>query len=606
MNDYRQSSKQTIGYLRLSKDDEQSGESNSITNQRRLLEEYAERNDLAPCGFIVDDGYSGTNFQRPGWAQLMEKVEAGEVSTILFKTMDRMGRDYLRVGLYREMFREKGIRIIAVADNYDSAAGDDDLSPFREIMAEFYAKDISKKIKSVLNAKGRDGKPLGSIPIYGFKKDPDNTNARIIDDEAAAVVRRIFQMTISGAGPHMIAKTLMEEKVERPSYYMYRTGIVLSPGKCNLDLPYNWRSNSVTVILGHREYMGDLLNFKTTKLSYKSKKQIINAPDKVLVFENALPVIIDRETWELAQKCRRTVRRPIGVHEPNPLTGLVFCAQCGGKMHNRRSDYTEDKNGKKQTPVDSYECTTYRKNQNKFIDECSIHFIRTSVIRELVLDTIRKTSTYVRDNEAEFTEKLREATTIRQADAAKAHKKQLNKNDRRIAELDVLFRKVYEDNAVGKLTDERFEQMSAAYDKEQADLKAQSAALRSELDSFEQDNLRAGNFIELVRRYTEFGELTPQMLNEFVDKVLVHEADKSSGERRQLVEIHLNYIGRFMIPGDEPIPLTAEEQAAEKERLETKRIKNEKLRVWRARRKAERAAAAENIETITEKTKPAA
>ena len=602
MNDFQQDAKLTILYQRLSKDDEQAGESNSILNQRRLLEEYAERNNLTPYLSISDDGYSGTNFQRPGWAELMEKVESGEVSTILVKTMDRIGRDYLRVGLFREEIKERGVRVISVTEGYDSSSGDDDLSPFREIMAEFYARDTSRKIKSVLHSKGKSGKPLGSVPIYGYKKDPENPDARIIDDEAAEVVRRIFQMTVGGVGPHRIAKTLTEEKVERPSHYMYRAGIVATPGRCDSDLPYNWRGNTVSVMLRHREYCGDIVNFKTVKPSFKSKKQVKNDPDNVLIFENAMPAIIGRETWELAQKCRRTVRRvPGGRHEPNPLTGLLFCAQCGAKLHNRQSHYTEDKNGNRINPVDTYECMNYRRNANMFVDECSIHFIRTSVVRELVLKAIRDTTAYVRENEAEFVEKLREASNIRQKAAAKAHRRQLAKNEKRIAELDMLFRRVYEDNTTGKLTDERFAQMSAAYDKEQADLIAQNETLHTELETFEQDSLKADNFIELVRRYKDFDELTTPMLNEFVDRILVHEADKSSGERRQRVDIFLNYNGRFTIPGSGTRPLTPEEQAAEDERLEKKRKKNENLREWRRKRKdriaAEKAATVSATET---------
>jgi hypothetical protein len=505
--------------------------------------------------------------------------------------MDRIGRDYLRVGLYREMFHEKGIRLVAVTEGYDSANGNDDLAPFRELMAEWYARDTSRKIKSVLSAKGRDGKPLGSVPMYGFKKDPDDPGIRIIDDEAAEVVRRIFRLTIDGKGPYQIAKILMDDKIERPSYYMYRTGIVATPGKCDLDLPYNWTGGTVSTILKHREYCGDLVSFKTVKPSYKNKRQVKNDPENILVFKDALPAIIDRETWGLTQKCRRTLRRvPKGFYEPNPLTGLLFCAQCGVKLHNRVSRHTEDKNGNKIHPVDTYECTNYRNNAARYVDECSIHFIRTAVVRELVLGTIRKTTAYVRENEAEFTDKLREASTVRQKDTAKAHKKQLMKNERRIAELDVLFRKTYEDNATGKLSDERYEWMSKGYDDEQAVLREQNLTLQAELTAFEEDNLKAGSFIELARRYKDFDELTTPMLNEFVDKVLVHEADKSSGERRQQVDIYLRYIGKFTIPGDEPRPLTPEEQAAEDKRLEDKRRKNENLRKWRAKKKAERIA----------------
>ena len=271
-------------------------------------------------------------------------------------------------------------------------------------------------------------------------------------------MRRIFQMTIEGRGIYQIARTFMEEKVERPSYYMYRTDIVSSPGKCNMSLPYNWRGNTVAEILKKREYMGDLVNFKSHEPSFKSKKQVPNAPENQMIFENALPQIIDRETWELAQKLRQTVRRPKGEYEANPLTGLLFCSDCGGKLHNRRSHYTEDIRGNKIFPVDTYECMTYRSNADKFVDKCSIHFIRTVVVRELVLDTIKNVSAYVKSNEAEFIEKLREASTIKQADTAKSHKRQLGKNEKRIAELDLLFRKVYEDNAIGKLSDERYEQ----------------------------------------------------------------------------------------------------------------------------------------------------
>jgi hypothetical protein len=331
--------------------------------------------------------------------------------------------------------------------------------------------------------------------------------------------------------------------------------------------------------------MGDLVNFKTVKPSFKSKKQVKNDPENVLVFEDALPQIVDRETWELAQKLRQTPRRARQEHEPNPLTGLLFCADCGAKLHNRRSDYTTDKNGGKIHPVDTYECTTYRNNAEKFVDKCSIHFIRTSVVRELVLDTIRRTCGYVRENEAEFAAKLREASAIQQADAAKSRKRTIAKNEKRIAELDRLFIRIYEDNTNGKLSDDRFGQMSAAYDKEQAELKEQNAAFRAELDSFEQDNLKADNFLALVRRFTAFDELTNELLNEFVDRIVVYEADKSSGERRQRVDVYLNYIGRFEIPGDEPQPLTLEEFVAEEERLAKKRRKNENLRLWRAKRK---------------------
>jgi DNA invertase Pin-like site-specific DNA recombinase len=587
----RQPQKLTVLYLRLSKDDfgGDNTPSNSIVNQQRMLTEYAERNGFVPYVTLSDDGRSGTNFQRPGWSELMELVEADKVGAIILKSLDRMGRNYLEAGMLREMFAEKGIRLIAINDGVDTFDHEDDFTPFREIIAEHYARDTSRKIKSVLKNKGRDGKPLGSVPLYGFKKDLNDKNVRIIDDEAASVVRRMFEMTVAGMGPYQIAKTFMDENIERPSYYLYRAGIVTSDGKCNHDLRYNWRGNTVMEMLQKREYMGDLVNFKTNKPSFKSKKQVANAPEDILIFEGALPQIIDRPTWELAQKCRRTVRRVAkGELEPNPLTGLLFCADCGGKLHNRRSNYTEDKNGNPIYPVDTYECTNYRNNATKFVDTCSIHFIRSVAVREIILAAIRNVSKYALGNESDFVAKLREASTLRQQDAAKSHKRTIAKNEKRIAELDRLFIRTYEDNTIGKLSDKRFNIMTAAYESEQAELKAQTTTLTAELEAFEQDSENADRFMALVRRYTQFDELTNGMLLEFVDRVMVHEADKSSGERTQQVDVYLNFIGDFKIPGTEPKPLTPEEQAAEEKRLAEKRRKNENLRAWRAKRKAEK------------------
>jgi len=592
MNNIGQNEKMTILYQRLSKDDELQGESNSIVNQRRMLEEYAERNGFIPYESLSDDGYSGTNFNRPAWQELIMRVENDEVGTIILKDSSRMGRNYLQAGLFREMFREKNVRLICVNDGTDTANGEDDFTPFREIMSEWYARDTSRKIKSVIHAKGREGKPLSST-LYGYRRDPNDKNGRIIDEEAAEVVRRIFRMTVDGMGPYQIAKRLMDEKVERPSYYLVRAGILVGDGKCNYNLRYNWRGGTIITMLKKREYMGDLVNFKMYTPSFKSKKQVANAPENVMIFEDAIPQIIDRPTWELAQTLRRTIRRISGEYETNPLTGLLLCSDCGGKLHNRRSHYTEDKNGNRAYPVDTYECSNYRKNAAKFVDVCSIHFVRTSVVRELVLTTIRKVTDYAKLNEAEFVAKLREASDIKQADCAKASRKQLAKNERRISELDTLFLKIYEDNALGKLSDERFAQVSVAYDAEQATLKTQTAAMKTELEAFEQDGQNADRFLALVKRYTAFDELTTPMINEFVEKIIVHEADKSSGERRQQIDVYLNFIGDFTVPGDEPKPLTAEEEAAEEKRLAKKRKKNENLRNWRKKRREEKAAQAQ-------------
>jgi hypothetical protein len=348
-----------------------------------------------------------------------------------------------------------------------------------------------------------------------------------------------------------------------------------------------------------------MVNFKTTTPSYKSKRYVFNPPEKWFVVEDYYPKIVERETWELAQKLRHTRRRPV-FGESNPLTGLLYCYDCKAKMTNRRhiKDYGDENGIGRTYRDDNYECSTNRVHAARFIDKCSLHFVTSGAVREMILETIKCVALYARENETEFAEKLREASTIKQANAAKESKRQLAKNERRIAELDILFRKVYEDNATGKLTDERYSQMSAAYDSEQSGLKAQNETLRAELEAFEQDSLKADGFITLVRRYTEFDELTNSMLHEFVDKICIHEADKSSGERRQQVDIYLNYIGKFAIPGNEPEPLTPEEIAAEEERLEKKRKKNENLREWRRKRK-ERVAAEKVKSPVTLETETA-
>jgi DNA invertase Pin-like site-specific DNA recombinase len=591
--------KKIVLYQRLSRDDELQGESNSIINQRRLLEEFAQRNGLIPFVNISDDGFSGTNFDRPGWQQLVDDVEAGQVSTLILKDVSRMGRDYLRVGLYMESFREKGVRLIAVNDGVDTEKGEDDFTPFRNIMAEWYARDTSRKIKSVLNAKGRDGKPLGTIPLYGFKKDPNDPAKRVIDEEAAAVVRRIFQMTLDGKGPWQIAKVLTGEQIERPSCHFVRTGIVAGAGKCDFNLRHNWRGTTVIKMLKQREYMGDMVNFKTYKPSYKDKRQCLNPPEKQLIFEDALPAIVDREIWELAQKLRHTRRRPDKSGRANPLTGLVYCADCGAAMHNRRGGYEETEDGEGAYRVDIYECTTHRDAGAKFMDACSLHFIRSVVLRKRALERISAVCRYVRENEGEFIQKVKEVCTVQRAEDVKVRKRRLAEGERRIAELDRLFQKVYEDNAIGKLNDQRYDQLSDAYEREQAELKEKSVLLRSELDAYEQNSLKAERFIELVRRYDHFETLTTPMLNEFVAKIIVHEGDKSSGERIQRVDIELNYIGGFQVPEDKQPVLTAEEQA-EQTRVKEKRAKQREYnRRWYAKQKEKQKQVSFDQQTMT-------
>jgi len=591
-NTNRQTAKLTALYSRLSRDDELDGTSNSILNQRQILEDYAAKNGFANIRHFQDDGYSGSNFDRPGWKDLIVEVQAGNVGVCLVKDMSRVGRDYLQVGFYTEvLFRQKGVRFIAVSNGIDSAnIESSEFAPFLNIMSEWYAKDTSRKIKTVAHAKGNDGKPLSYSAIYGYMKSPNDKNVWLVDEYPATIVRRIFQMAMDGMGLNQIARQLSEEKVEKPSYYYAKNRMVGSkPSSRDLSEPYAWNDGTISAILSKPEYTGHTVNFRTYKESYKDKNFKWNPKENWKIFPNTHEAIIEQEVFDTVQRLRGTPRRVDSIGEGNPLTGLVFCADCGAKMYNSRQSkeyYDERRFGKvyKHKTTDFYTCSANVLGQDRFKRVCSQHFIRTVVIRELVLDTIRDVSGYVRENESEFVAKIRETSIVKQTETAKSHRKQLAKNERRIMELDNLFRKVYEDNTAGKLSDERYEQLSGAYEQEQGELKHQNIGLQSELEAFNADSVKADRFIEIVKRYTEFGELTNAMLNEFVEKILVHEADKTTGERVQQVEIHFNFIGNFYVPKEE-IPLTPEEIEKQEKRLQKLVKQREANRRWYAKKR---------------------
>ncbi len=435
------------------------------------------------------------------------------------------------------------------------------------------------------------GKRLTFFPIYGYRKNPENKNEWLLDPEAAEVVRRIFALTIEGKGPCEIARILAEGKVERPTYYLNTRGIVKRPHH-DPALPYAWSGNTIAYIIAKPEYMGHTVNFRTYKDSYKDKRSKLAPKEDWVIFENTHPAIIDPETWETAQRCRKTVRRTDSLGEANPLTGLVFCADCGAKMYNHRRPYPttyRHSNGKtyNRSPKDVYTCSTYSLSSRQFSQKCTQHNIRTVVIRELALDAIRAVSGFVKANEAEFVQQVREASTVRQAETAKAHRRRIEKGRRRVAELNTLIKKIYEDNASGKLTDKRFAVLSAEYEREQAELEQGIETLQAELDSFHADGERADRFIEIVKRYTNFTELTPSMITEFIEKIVVHEADWTDGERRQQVDIHLNFIGKFDIPATEP---TAEELAEEEQARQKRERHREAQRRYTEKQKKKGAA----------------
>lgn len=584
----KDSLKITALYERLSKDDEQSGESNSITNQKKILEDYAEKNGYANLSHYTDDGWSGASFDRPNWKRLIEDVEQGKIGTVIVKDMSRVGRDYLQVGFYTEvMFREKGVHFIAISNGVDSEKRESaEFAPFLNIMNEWYVRDTSRKITTVLRARGMTGNAHTSNHCpYGYKKDTLDSTHWVIDEPAAEVVRRIFRLCIAGKGPYDIARILHDEKVERPSYYMGKRGLGTHCTTYDTENPYMWRGNTVATILSKPEYMGHTVNFRTYKESYKDKKAKKTPKEELVIFKNTQEPIVDEETWNMAQELRRTVRRPDILGEANPLTGKMFCADCGAKMYNhrhrtaryRKDIYTKGK-GRWIAPEDDYNCSNYNLGRQKYRQQCSSHSIQTKAVNALVLETIKETCNYAVANEGEFKGIICKLSSSRKADAGKTVRQRIKKNEKRYGEVNRLIKKLYEDNISGKLSDKRFDVMLNDYESELAELENNLETDNAELEEINTDRENADLFMELAKKYTDFEELTPAMINEFVSKIVVHKAEGIGAGRTQEVEIFLNYIGKIEIPHEET-ELTEEEKAQqEKERirLEKKRACNRK------------------------------
>ena len=556
--------KQTVGqdpnkitalYERLSRDDDQVGDSNSIVNQKKYLESYAEQRGYTNIQHYTDDGWSGGNFNRPAWKQLEADIEAGKVAHVIVKDMSRIGRDYLQTGFYTEVFfREHGVHFIAIANSVDSDdQNSNEFAPFLNIMNEWYLRDLSRKQRTAIRVKGESGKPTTNCAIYGYKKMPGDKYSWYIDEEAAEVVRRIFRLTIEGKGPYDIARILYDDKVETPAVYFGKQNKGVWKSKEEFPNPYNWSGYIVGSILSKPEYMGHTVNFRSHKQSYKDKNPVMNPKEDWLIFENTHEAIVDKETWELAQKLRKTPRRHDTLGEANPLTGLLFCADCGAKMTNHRS-----RGGTESSPYpsDFYDCSTYTLAHQKRTHACCGHYIRTKAVRELVLNTIRTVSTFAISNQDEFMEKVRSASQIKQKETAKEAKRKLNKDKKRIAELDNIIKKLYESFAIGRITDERFDSLLAEYEAEQKTLQVSVAEAEQRVSSFEEDTVRVEQFMELAKKYTDFSELTTMMINEFIDKIIVHAPEKIDGDRVQEVEIYLKFIGHFELPAPE---LTEEE-----------------------------------------------
>ena len=559
----------TALYERLSRDDDVAGDSNSILNQKRYLESYAKQRGYTNLVHYTDDGWSGGNFERPGWKRLVADIEAGKVAHLLCKDLSRIGRNYLQTGFYTEiMFRQYGVHFIAVANNIDSDEQESsEFAPFLNIMNEWYLRDQSKKVAAAYRVKGKAGKPTTNNAIYGYKKDPEDKDHWLVDEEAAAVVRRIFRLAVEGHGPYDISKMLTAEKVECPAYYLARNGWGPRKNTTDMSRPYDWYGNTVSTMLTKPEYMGHTVNFRTSKKSYRDKR-VKNDPEDWLIFENTHEAIVDPETWHLAQQVKRTVRRTDTTGVANPFTGLVFCADCGAKMYNHRG-IRKKANGK-EYPSDFYNCSTYCLTIERETKQCFSHNVSTKALTGLVLETICTTASYAIQNKEEFIQKVRSISQVRQQEAAKELQRKVSKAKKRIAELDMLIKKLYETYAMGKLEEKRFEMLSAEYEKEQDELEQTLASDQASLDQFNEDTDRADKFLALAKKYTDFSELTAPMINEFVEKIMVHAPDRSTGERIQEIEIYLKFIGIFDVPMPEPTP---EELAAEEKRRQ-KRIRD--------------------------------
>ena len=525
----------TVLYTRLSKDDKEKDkedDSNSIVNQKKILAKYAQDNRLSHPFFFTDDGISGTTFERPDFQAAIALVEAGRVKNFVVKDMSRFGRDYLKVGFYTEvMFSDMGVRFVAINDAVDSSLGDNDLVPFRNLFNEWYARDTSKKVRSVARARGMAGEPLAANPPFGYLKDPKNKKKWVLDEAAAEVVRQIFAYCMDGLGPGHIATRLKEAKIETPTAHWHSLGLKTNK-QPPLD-PYDWEATTVMTILSRREYLGHTVNFKTHRKSYKSKKVLINDLSEQVVFENTHPAITEQEVFDRVQQIRSNKRRHNSSGRVGLFSGLTYCADCGSKMYLS--------SGASKTPdQDNYVCSGFR---SKKVQCDSSHYIRMMVLEKMVLEDIRRVTSFAAQNEAEFVAMLQAEGAVKGQKELAAAKRNLSKAQSRLMEIDTIIRKMYEDKVFEKLTDERFATLSQGYEREQKALQSQVESLMRQIADQERQSLNVSGFLNQVRKYTEAQDLTPTLLHELVQRVEVHATDKSSGERRQDITVHYNFVG---------------------------------------------------------------
>lgn len=532
----------TALYERLSRDDELQGESNSIINQKKILEEYASKNNLSNIIHFTDDGISGTQFDRPGFMAMMNGVNTGNIGCIIVKDMSRLGRDYLKVGQCMEILRQKGVRLIAINDNVDSFYREDDFTPFRNIMNEWYARDTSRKIQSTFRSKGESGKHTASTPPYGYIKDEKDKDKWVVDEKAAEIVRRIFNLTMDGAGPYKIAKILEADKIDIPAYHQQKMGYGLHQSK-NFEYPYRWCSSTIASILKKKEYLGHTVNFKTRK-HFKDKKSKYVSEDKWLIFENTHEAIIDQETFDNVQRIRGNVKRyPDGWGEYHPLTGLMYCADCGSKMYVHRT------NNYKNIPY--YVCSNYKKVPCGTLCP-SAHRIKAEVVLNLIQETLKDIKNYLDEDNEAFTCSIQNEMEEKEKVEIEKQRVRLINNKSRIQELERLMCRIYEDMILEKIPSSRYEILNSQYETEQRALSKESEDLELIISRYENETDRARKFISLISRYENFDDLTNTMINEFVEKIIIHERDrKGSQTSKQKIEIYFNFIGNYEVPKEE-------------------------------------------------------
>lgn len=542
----------TALYERLSRDDELEGESNSIVNQKKILEEYASKNNLTNIFHFTDDGISGTQFDRPGFMEMMNGVNTGNIGCIIVKDMSRLGRDYLKVGQCMEILRQKGVRLIAINDNVDSFYREDDFTPFRNIMNEWYARDTSRKIQSTFRSKGESGKHTASTPPYGYIKDEKDKDKWIVDEKAAQIVRRIFNLTMQGNGPYRIAKILEAEKIDIPAYHQQKLGYGLHQSK-NFEHPYRWCSSTIASILKKKEYLGHTVNFKTRK-HFKDKKSKYVSEDNWLIFENTHEAIIDQETFDNVQRIRGNVKRyPDGWGEYHPLTGLMYCADCGSKMYvHRTSNY-------KNIPY--YNCSAYTKVPCGTLCP-SAHRIKAEAVLNLIQETLKDIKKYLDEDNEAFIRSIQNEMEEKEKVEIEKKRTRFIDSKGRLQELERLMCRIYEDMILNKIPNSRYEILNNQYEMEQITLSKEIKDLEVVISRYEKETDRARKFISLINRYENFDELTNTMINEFVEKIIIHERDrKGSQTSKQKIEIYFNFIGNYELP-------QAELSEEEKQKLE--------------------------------------